>query len=103
MQINKYLILTPTYFNGSKRLKNIDVKVCASTSGTMAANAIALKLNLNLPDELFLKPQLEATINVDKDKVTAPVITAEILHNIQQEIQNIIGVDLKINIVEPIS
>lgn len=101
MKIEKYLILTPQYNYRSKELTNIVVKICASTSGTMAANAIALKLNLNLPDDLFKKPQLEATIDIGKDKVAAPIITADILHNIQAEISKQIGVDLQINVIEP--
>lgn len=101
MKIEKYLILTPRYTYKNSSLQGVDVKICASTSGTMAANAIALKLNIELPDDIFKKPQLEATIKVDKDKVTSPVINAQVLHNIQQEISKIIGVDLNINIVEP--
>ena len=100
MLLSKYLILTPKYRGYSKRLNGVDIKVVASTNGTMASNAIALKLNLDIRDEIFAKPVLEASIKVDKDKVASPVIEASVLSNIQQVLSKELGVDLQINIVE---
>lgn len=69
----------------------------------MDANSVVLKLNLDLPETLFKKPQLEATIAVDPDKVSAPVITSKILDNIQEALQKSVGANLGINVIEDIT
>ena len=62
-------------------------------------NEIAVKLNIEIPDELFSKPRLEATINVPKDAVSAPVIEAEVIDNIQDIIKKNTGLEVRLNLV----
>ena len=60
----------------------------------------AISLTLDLPDSLWDEPQLEATITVPEDKVSAPMIDAEVVDNIQEVISQQLGVSLEIAVVE---
>jgi len=64
------------------------------------ANEIALKLRLDLPDELFKRPQLEASITVPRNAVTTAVVSAEVGDNIREVVRQQLGIDLTINVVE---
>ena len=66
------------------------------------SNSVVLKLNLELPDALFKKPQLEASITIDNDQVSKPLINGQTIHNIQEIVSQQLGVDLSINVVEPV-
>ncbi len=62
---------------------------------------ISIQMNLDLPDNLFRKPLLSASITVDEKKVTPAVISPEITNNIQESIKQHTGVEVKLIIVEP--
>ena len=68
-------------------------------SPSLASNEVAVKLSLNIPDELFTKPQLQASITVPVSSVSAPVIDAEVIDNIQETISKTLGVDLSISVL----
>lgn len=95
MNVTKYLVIT----QGDKSWKSSVKLLNKLGTAKIAANAVVLKLNLDLPDALFKKPQLEATLKVDADQVSAPVIQPEILQNIQQVMSQQFGVDMNIQIV----
>ena len=61
----------------------------------------AISVTLDLPDSLWDEPQLEATITVPADKVSAPIIDANVMDNIQEVISQQLGVSLEISVVEP--
>lgn len=93
--ISQYLIISP----GPKRWSP-KVKLVRSLKGNMPANSVAIKLNLSLPESLFQKPQLQATIKINENDVSKPVINAEVLDNIKQELQKNLGVEMSINVIE---
>lgn len=95
MEINQYLIISP----GAKSW-NPKVRLCKTIKGTMPANAIALKLNIHVPDSIFKKPQLQATIKIKEEDITKPDITAQVLDNIKEVFQQNFGADLTVHIVE---
>jgi hypothetical protein len=64
-------------------------------------NEVALRLNLELPDELFTKPRLEATIAIPKDAVSAPVIEAEVVDNVEQIIKQQTGFEVRLQVIPP--
>lgn len=70
------------------------------TSPALDFNEIAVKLDLELPDELFAKPRLEAKIAVPKEAVSAPVISAEVIDNVQDIIKQSTGFEVRLNLVE---
>jgi len=61
-----------------------------------------ISVTLDLPDSLWDEPQLEATITVPEGKVSAPVIDAEVIDNIQEVISQKLGVSLEIAVVEKV-
>lgn len=64
-------------------------------------NEVAIKLDLKLPDALFEKPHLSASINVGDDAVNTPNIEADVVSNIEQSILEHTGVEVKLSIVNP--
>lgn len=58
---------------------------------------VPIKVSASLPDALFARPQLNATIKITDDKVTAPVVSAEITQNIEKIVGEALGIDLKIS------
>lgn len=69
------------------------------TKPGLTSNEIAVKINLELPDALFTKPQLEARVVVSDKAVSAPVIEAEVVDNVEQIIKDKTGFDVKLTIV----
>lgn len=102
MVINKYLIVTPKFPRWSKTMPSgADLKFLNSLKdATIASNAIAIKVTLNLPDTLFVKPQLCATIKVDPSSVPPAEIQADVLDNIKEVLQQKTGLDINISMVE---
>lgn len=97
MEISKYLVITPS----SKKYGKPTVKLIDKTKGnTIASNAVVLKLNLDLPDALFQKPQLEAKIRVNPDQVSKPIIEPSVIQNIKEVLKQHSGIDLTISIIE---
>lgn len=67
----------------------------------LKGNEVAVKIQLKLPDEVFIKPQLQAIINVPSSAVSKPVISAEIQDNIKDAVMKSTGVELTITVIEP--
>jgi len=97
MNITSYLIITP-----SKKSWNPSLKLVKSLKGTMPANSIAIKLNLDIPNAIFQKPQLSATIKIDESQISKPVIDAQVLDNIQETLSQQLGIEMQVNLIEPI-
>ncbi len=96
MVINQYLIIS----EGARKYSP-SVKLVKTLKGTMPSNSIALKLNIHIPDAIFKKPQLEATIKINESDITKPLINAETIDNIKQVLSQNLGIDMTIQMVEP--
>lgn len=68
---------------------------------SLSGDEIAIRLELNLPNELFTKPRLEATITVPANAVRGSQIEAEVVDNIQEAIQSASGLDVSLTLVRP--
>lgn len=60
----------------------------------LASNEIAIKIECNLPDELFTRPQLKFKIDVPKEAVPQKEISADVSGNIKDLIQQNLGIDI---------
>lgn len=69
-------------------------------SPALAANEVAIKVALELPDEIFTKPVFSADIKIPKEAVSAPVIEASVIDNVQEIIKQNLGFEVKLEIVE---
>lgn len=78
--------------------KNGTTKTVKSKPG-LNWDEVSIKLDLVLPDSLFQKPQLTASINVPEDKVSPIEISSETVDNIKTAIEQHIGIPVSINIV----
>ena len=66
----------------------------------VAADEVAVKLDLKLPAALFDKPLLSAKINVDGE-VPAIELDSETVDNIENLLRSTTGLDVEISVVEP--
>ena len=80
---------------------NLSVVKTTRTAPAIKANEIAIKINMKLPETLFERPQLQANINIDEKKVSPKIIEADVLENITEIVEQQLGIDLTINLVEP--
>jgi hypothetical protein len=87
-----FLAMSPC---GSQRLS---ARIAKSMPG-LKRDEIALALTIELPDALFKKPQLTASVVVPESSVKGPVLDANVVDNIQSVISRQLGVDLKISLV----
>lgn len=64
-------------------------------------NEISVAVKLDLPSQLFRKPQLSATITVPETSVSAPEIEAGIADNIKEAIETATGYEVKLTLELP--
>ena len=67
---------------------------------TTRHDEISILLNINVPDELFQRPRLEAKINIPREAAGPDVLTSEVIENVQEAIEQSTGLDFSINIVK---
>lgn len=80
--------------------KNGTVKVTKNPT-RIDMNEVSIGVGLALPDILFKRPQIQATIIID-DKVVEPlIIDAETANNVKDAIQQSTGLDIKLTVVNP--
>ena len=92
MLVTKYLVVGYKKHQSSCRL--------AAKAPALKAHEIAIKLNLDIPNEIFLKPALEADIVIPKDSVVAGKITADILDDIQGTVKKNLGIHMHVSLIE---
>lgn len=93
MLITQYLVLKKTNrWKYSSRLTR--------GSPALASNEIAVKISIEVPEEIFDKPTLEAKISVPKEAITRPVIEASVIDNVEQIIKQNTGFEVKLEVVE---
>jgi len=90
MTLNGYLIVK----RGSTNWKS-SARFVKSAPG-LTANEIAIRVECNLPDELFTRPQLKFKIDVPKEAIPQKEITAEVIGNVQDLIQSNLGIEVKL-------
>lgn len=97
-----YLVLSPkmsTYRKNS--VSGLYIPRITKGSPTLNRNEIALKLRIEVPVALFLKPSIEASISIPNDQVSRTVITPEIQDNIREIVRQGTGLDFNISVINP--
>lgn len=98
MNLSGYLVIKKSehrYGSGAGSAKFVSKKP------TVAANEIAVKIECNIPDELFSRPQLKFQIDIPKEAVPQKEISAEVIGNLKELIQQNTGLTISL-ISEPI-
>jgi hypothetical protein len=101
MKTERYLIISSKESNWTEGEYICNGFRVTKTKPSLRANEVAIKIELDVPDMLFQRPQLSAKIKVSEDRVSAPVIDATVIDNIQETIKQQHGIDLTIALVEP--
>lgn len=60
---------------------------------------ISIKMNLEIPEAIFERPILTADIKVEDSDIAPREISPDIKNNIEEAIQEHIGIEVKLNIV----
>lgn len=90
MKVRKWLIINK---NGTARLRN--------NSARLNTDEVAIKLEVEIPDEMFMKPHLEANIKIPLEACSVPNIKAEVAENITEAVKAATGMEMSIKIIEP--
>lgn len=81
--------------NDNKRVR------VTKTRPALEFNEVAISLSLELPDALFRKPQLQASIVIPKEAAAPQQIEADVVNNVREAIEQASGMEVKISFVEP--
>lgn len=71
------------------------------TRPRMGADDVAIFLEIEIPDALFDKPHLMASIKVPQSAVPSKEITAEVTDNIEEAIKTVTGLEMRVSIATP--
>ena len=94
MKISRYLVV--------EKAPNSKPKVRVTTNlPALGQYEVSMELDLDLPDELFVKPMLSASITIPSESVMIPTIDTEVVENIKELVSQELGVKLSIAVVEP--
>ena len=80
---------------GSKLCGRLSLKNPALKSGE-----VAIKVNVVVPEALFVKPQLEAKVIIPASAVSKPVIDVTVLDNVREIMEQQTGLDVSVPLVE---
>ena len=61
-------------------------------------NEVSVRVNINIPDALFQKPRLEATITIPEEAIGPEMISSDVIHNCQDAIKETTGLDMIISV-----
>ena len=67
---------------------------------SLRGNEVSVYLNLNIPDQIFEKPYLQAEITIPEEAVTKTPINAEIKDNVAKAIEQATGLNFSITVQE---
>ena len=99
MDVSCYLLMTgEQWYADRRRAKNI--RALAKKPSRLAKNEIAIKINLSVPDALFERPELQASIVIPDSAVNRPVIDAEVCDNLAQTLSDQLGLVVRVDSVE---
>lgn len=93
MRISQYIVIKkkPRWGYSSRMTKS---------NPALASNEVAVKISIEVPDEIFEKPALQAEIVIPQGIVPKPVITAEVIDNVQDIIKQNTGFEVKLEVID---
>jgi len=93
MQVSQYIVIKQRnrWSYGSRLTKDLP---------KLDSNEVAVKVSIELPDNIFTKPQFEAKIVIPKEAISRPVITSEVVDNVQEIIKQNTGFEVKLELIE---
>lgn len=68
---------------------------------TLCQGEIGVLLAVAVPNEVFIRPRIRASISIDDDQVPPVEIDAGVLDGISENIRQGLGVEVALTVVEP--
>ena len=65
----------------------------------MNYDEVSILLEINLPEELFRKPRLEANIDIPKEAAGPDVLNSEVVENVKEVVEKATGLTFSINVI----
>jgi hypothetical protein len=90
MKINKWLTISN---KGQARI--------TASKPRLSQNEIAMNLNIEIPDALFQRPRLIASITVPDEAAVTDVIQSIVFDNVQEVIEQATGLEFAISVSNP--
>lgn len=90
MKLKKWLTVSS---NGSARL--------TASKPDLTAKEISINMEINLPDALFEKPKLVASITVPDSAANSNIIESIVYDNVKEAVEKATGLEFSISIVNP--
>ena len=60
---------------------------------------IAIKQNLELPNAIFQRPMLEATVKIPNEAALPEAIPADVVENVKEAIEQAAGIEVRLRVV----
>jgi hypothetical protein len=57
---------------------------------------VAVQLDINIPDQMFRRPAITASLTIGEDQIPMQDVTVEMVNEIQELVLNNLGVSLKL-------
>lgn len=91
-----YLVVKPGRFSYELKARLVN------NLPSLDVGEVPIKINVDVPDALFKRPQLQASITIPDSAVTAPVVTAQVLDNVREILSQQTGLDVQVSLVEQV-
>ena len=63
-------------------------------------NEVSIKINVDLPDELFRRPRLKASITIPKEAAITEEINAKTIEDCKEAIKTVTGLEMNISVIK---
>lgn len=90
MKLKRYLVIKK---NGSTRV--------TKQAPSIEWDEVYMLLNIEIPDKVFDRPLLQATITIDDKAIQPALITAEVVSDVENIIETRTGFEVKMEVINP--
>ena len=92
MRSEYYLVLTY-----KEKYKPLGVRACIKQPH-LGPNEISIKCKIEIPEQIFKRPQLQSNLVISEDQVSPHVIDVETINNIEDAIRKESGINISLTL-----
>lgn len=67
---------------------------------SLAVDEVSIRLNVDLPDALFTKPRLEASVTIPEEASTPELLSATVVENVREAVESVTGLKFAVTVVQ---
>jgi hypothetical protein len=101
--ITQYIIVKGQKPYEGATYRKLSSRMTKGNPNTLDFDEIAVKVAIEIPDQLFERPDFQAQITVPKEAVNQPIINTAVIENIQNIIQQNIGIEVRLEAIDKTS